>query len=99
MLLEYFQQESVANPSFYYAIQLDVEEHITNIFWVDAKMIIDYAYFGYVITLDTTYSTNNAYRPLALFAGFNHYRGAVIFVATLLYDETTNHLNGFSKLF
>ena len=87
-LLQYFQQESLENPSFYYAVQLDVEEQITNIFWADARMIIDYAHFGDVVTLDTTYSTNNAYRPLAIFSGFNHFRGVAIFGAALLYDET-----------
>jgi zinc finger SWIM domain-containing protein 3 len=49
-------------------------------------MIMDYEYFGDVVTLDTTY--NNTCRPLAVFAGFNHFRGVVIFGATLLYDET-----------
>ncbi|XP_061344513.1 protein FAR1-RELATED SEQUENCE 5-like [Gastrolobium bilobum] len=88
-LLQYFQQESIENPSFYHTVQLDIEEQITNIFWADARMIMDYEYFGDVVTLDTTYSNNNAYRPLAVFAGFNHFRGVVIFGAALLYDETS----------
>jgi hypothetical protein len=36
---------------------LDCDEKITNIFWV-AKIIIDYAHFGDVITFDTTFGTN-----------------------------------------
>ncbi|CAJ2644510.1 protein FAR1-RELATED SEQUENCE 5-like [Trifolium pratense] len=87
-LLQHFQQKCIENPSFYHGIQLDIDEQITNIFWADARMIMDYEYFGDVVTLDTTYSTNNAYRPLAIFAGFNHFRGVVIFGAALLYDET-----------
>jgi zinc finger SWIM domain-containing protein 3 len=87
-LLRYFQEQSVKNPSFQYAVQLDSEEQITNIFWVDARMIIDYAYFGDVITFDTTYGTNKELRPLGVFTGFNHHRGVVIFGAALLYDET-----------
>jgi len=51
-------------------------------------MIIDYAYFGDVITFDTTYGTNKELRPLGVFTGFNHHRGVVIFGAALLYDET-----------
>jgi zinc finger SWIM domain-containing protein 3 len=86
-LLKYFQQQVIDNPSFHYAIQLDSEEQITNIFWVDAKMLIDYALFGDVITFDTTYSTNKEYRPLGVFVGFNHFR-VVVFGAALLYDET-----------
>ena len=61
---------------------------ITNVFWADAKMLLDYGYFGDVVSLDTTYCINSAHRPLALFSGFNHYRGTVIFGVALLYDET-----------
>ncbi|GJT44014.1 FAR1-related sequence 5-like protein [Tanacetum coccineum] len=87
-LLRYFQEQSLDNPSFFHAIQLDEEEQITNIFWADARMILDYSYFGDVITFDTTYSTNKECRPLGIFIGFNHHRGIVIFGASLLYDET-----------
>jgi len=30
-------------------------------------MIMDYEYFGDGVTIDTTCSTNNAYRPLAMY--------------------------------
>ncbi|XP_059437602.1 protein FAR1-RELATED SEQUENCE 5-like [Corylus avellana] len=52
------------------------------------RMIIDYAYFGDVMTLDTTYGTNKELRPLVVFTGFNHHRRVVIFWPALLYDET-----------
>ncbi|GAU35628.1 hypothetical protein TSUD_30460 [Trifolium subterraneum] len=87
-LMQYFQRQMLDNPSFYHAYQMDCEEQITNIFWADAKMILDYGYFGDVVSLDTTYCTNRANRPLALFSRFNHYRGTLIFGAALLYDET-----------
>lgn len=67
---------------------MDIEEQITNVFWCDANMILDYGYFGDVVSLDTIYCTNHANRPLAMFCGFNHYRGSIIFGAALLYDET-----------
>ena len=70
---------------FHYAIQLDNEEHITHIFWADAKMIIDYAHFGDVITFDTTYGTNKKFRPLALFISFNHHREMVILGKIITY--------------
>ena len=53
-LLRYFQQQLIDNPSFHYTVQLDNEEQITNIFWADARMVIDYAHFGDVDTFDTT---------------------------------------------
>ena len=53
---------------------MDIDEQITNVFWADAKMVLDYGYFGNVVSLDATYGTNRANRPLALFSRFNHYR-------------------------
>ena len=66
-MLKYFQDKISENPSFHYALQLDVEEHITNIFQADAKMIIDYAHFGDVVTFDTTFGTNKEYRPFGVY--------------------------------
>jgi zinc finger SWIM domain-containing protein 3 len=43
-LKRYFRSQLKENPSYYYAFQLDVEEFIINIFWADARMIIDYSH-------------------------------------------------------
>ena len=66
-MLKYFHEKIADNPSFQYALQLDCEEDITNIFWADAKMILDYAHFGDVVTFDT----NKEYRPFGVFLGLN----------------------------
>ena len=66
---------------------MDCEELITNIFWADARMIIDYSHFGDVITFDTTYSTNRDARPVGIFLGLNHHKETVVFGGALLYDE------------
>ncbi|XP_048491446.1 protein FAR1-RELATED SEQUENCE 5-like [Beta vulgaris subsp. vulgaris] len=87
-LLRYFHLQTMVNPSFQYSVQLDCEEKITNIFWADAKMIIDYASFGDVVAFDTTFGTNKENRPLGVFVGFNHSRKTVVFGADLLYNET-----------
>jgi hypothetical protein len=50
-------------------------------------MIVDYVYFGDMMTFDTTFGTNKELRPLAVFTGLNHHKGVVIFGAALLYDE------------
>jgi len=88
-LSQYFQRQLLENLSFFHAYQMDIDEQITNVFWCDAKMVLDYGYFGDVVSLDTTYCTNRVNRPLALFTGFNHYRGSIIFGATLMYDDTS----------
>jgi zinc finger SWIM domain-containing protein 3 len=87
-MLMYFQEKIAENPSFQYALQMDREEQIANIFWVDAKMFTDYAYFGDVVNFDTTFGTNRESRPFGIFVGFNHFRETVIFGAVLMYDET-----------
>uniref|UniRef100_A0ACD5X0B4 Uncharacterized protein n=1 Tax=Avena sativa TaxID=4498 RepID=A0ACD5X0B4_AVESA len=87
-MLKYFHDKIIENPSFQYALQLDCEEHIANIFWADAKMVVDYAHFGDVITFDTTFGTNKEYRPLGVFLGLNQFRETTIFGAALLFDET-----------
>jgi len=87
-MLKYFQDKIAENPSFQYTLQMDCEEKIANIFWADAKMVLDYAHFGDVVSFDTTFGTNNESRPFGVFVGFNHFRETVIFGAALMYDET-----------
>ena len=41
-LMKYVQDQLSKNPSFYHANQMDMEEQITNVFWVDSRMLIDY---------------------------------------------------------
>ncbi|KAK2971627.1 hypothetical protein RJ640_003447 [Escallonia rubra] len=83
-----FKNQASQDPSFFNAFQLDNEEQITNIFWADGRMRMDYELFGDIVTFDTTFATNKDHRPLGVFIGFNHYREQVIFGASLLYDET-----------
>ncbi|CAN0847538.1 Protein FAR1-RELATED SEQUENCE 7 [Linum grandiflorum] len=49
---------------------------------------MDYHYFGDSISFDTTYRTNDMFRPLGLFVGFNHHRNLIVLGAALLYEET-----------
>lgn len=95
----YLEEQLVENLSFFHAHQTDLEEQVINVFWADARMLIDYAYFGQVVLLDTTYCTNHDHRPLIIFSGINHYREGVIFGATLLYDETIETFKWLFKTF
>ncbi|XP_050257532.1 protein FAR1-RELATED SEQUENCE 5-like [Quercus robur] len=72
-LLNYFLSQVSENPSFFFRVQLDVEDQITNIFWADAKMIFDYGIYGDVVFFDTTYRTNKECRPFGAFVGVNHH--------------------------
>lgn len=88
VILQYFQSKQLKDPSFFYAVQLDAEEQMTNVFWADAKMLVDYGDFGDVVCFDTTYTLDKDCRPFARFIGVNHHKQMVIFAAALLYDKT-----------
>ena len=72
-MLMYFQNKIADNPSFQYALQMDSEEQIANIFWVDAKMITDFARFGDVVRFDTTFGTNKESRSFWCFFGIQSF--------------------------
>ncbi|KAJ9546298.1 hypothetical protein OSB04_018841 [Centaurea solstitialis] len=87
-VLEYLQQKKSKDPNFFYALQTDKDDLITNIFWADAQMKESYYNFGDVVCFDTTYRKNHDCRPFAMFVGVNHHKQTTIFGAALLYDET-----------
>ncbi|KAK8588581.1 hypothetical protein V6N12_023010 [Hibiscus sabdariffa] len=43
LMLEYFKRIKKENPDFFYAIDLNEEQRLRNLFWVDAKSRNDYA--------------------------------------------------------
>ncbi|WOL12455.1 protein FAR1-RELATED SEQUENCE 5-like isoform X1 [Canna indica] len=87
-VLKYLQSMQLDDPSFFYAIQVDEDDKLTNIFWADAKSIADFKCFGDVLCLDMTYKINGYGRPLVPFLGVNHHKQTTIFGAALLYDES-----------
>ncbi|XP_019054503.1 PREDICTED: protein FAR1-RELATED SEQUENCE 5-like [Nelumbo nucifera] len=98
-VLQYFEVKQLEDPSFIYAIQLDQNDIVTNLFWADAQMIVDYGHFGDVICFDTTYRTNQENRPFVLFVGVNNYKQIIIFGAALLYDESIDTFEWLFKVF
>ncbi|KAK4708531.1 hypothetical protein R3W88_029456 [Solanum pinnatisectum] len=58
--------------------ELEDDSLMTNVFWIDAKMIKDFKIYGY-------------YQSLALFVDLNNHREMVIFCATLLYEESSEY--------
>ncbi|XP_024022375.1 protein FAR1-RELATED SEQUENCE 3 [Morus notabilis] len=87
-LLEYFKKMQAENPGFFYAIQLDEDNHMTNVFWVDARSRTAYSHFGDAVTLDTSYRVYQYRVPFAPFTGVNHHGQTVLFGCALLLDES-----------
>ncbi|KAH6770857.1 hypothetical protein C2S52_015660 [Perilla frutescens var. hirtella] len=89
-LMYYFQRQHFVNPSFFYSVQLDIDDKVSNIFWADDNMIMEYDHFGDVVCLDTSCTRNKSFRPLVQFVGLNNHRQVVIFGAAFLYDDSVN---------
>ncbi|XP_073140292.1 protein FAR1-RELATED SEQUENCE 3-like isoform X2 [Henckelia pumila] len=87
-LLTYFRTIQVQNPGFYYAIQLDVDNRLSNVFWADARSRMAYSHFGDAVVFDTMYRPKQFQVPLAPFTGVNHHGQMVLFGCALLMDES-----------
>lgn len=85
---EYLHRMKGENPSFFYAIQVDEDDQFTNVFWADAKSVMDYNYFGDVVCVDTRYCTSDYGRSLLLFTGLNNHKQLIIFGSALIYDDS-----------
>lgn len=73
-MYDYFKEEQRKDSNFFWEVELDCEEKVANMFWADSRMRLDYACFGDAISFDTTFGTNNLYRPLgACRSFFNQY--------------------------
>ncbi|KAI4313829.1 hypothetical protein L6164_026779 [Bauhinia variegata] len=88
LLLELFMHMQDENPKFFYAVDLNEEHRLRNVFWVDAKSMEDYAYFGDVVSFDTTYFTSKYKIPLVLFTGANHHVQPTLFGCALIADDS-----------
>ncbi|KAH7668824.1 FHY3/FAR1 family protein [Dioscorea alata] len=87
-LLEYFKKTQEENPAFYFAVQVEANNCMTNIFWADAKARMAYTYFGDAVVFDTTYKNDKELIPVVTFTGLNHHAQPVVFGCALLVDES-----------
>lgn len=91
-LLEYLKTQQSKNPAFFYSVQVDGNDHLTNVFWANAKARESYSYFGDVVMFDTSYKDNKQMLPFAAFTGYNHHLQPVVFGCALVVDDTTASL-------
>ncbi|KAK6234733.1 hypothetical protein SCA6_010070 [Theobroma cacao] len=87
-LLDYFKKMQAENPGFFYAIQLDDDNRMANVFWADARSRTAYMHFGDAVTLDTSYRVNQYRVPFAPFTGVNHHGQTILFGCALLLDDS-----------
>lgn len=88
VMLEYFMHIKKENPDFFYAIDLNKDQRLRNLFWVDAKSRKDYMSFNDVICFDISYVRSNDKMPFALFIGVNHHFQAILLGCGLVVDQS-----------
>ncbi|KAL3827710.1 hypothetical protein ACJIZ3_016512 [Penstemon smallii] len=88
VMLEYFSCMQDENPYFFYAVDLNKEQRLKNVFWVDVKGRIDYCNFGDVVFFDTMYQNNEFKLPFAPFIGMSNHFQCLLFGSALLADES-----------
>lgn len=91
-LIKYFRCLQMEAPSFFYTMQVNAENCLTDFFWMDGRSRIDYDYFGDVVILDTTFRIDAYNMICAPFLGLNHHGQYVLFGGALLLDDSKDSL-------
>lgn len=87
-MLDHFMYMQDENPNFFYAIDLNEEQQLRNVFWVDAKSRLDYRHFGDVVLLDTTHIKNENKLPFVPFIGVNHHFQFLLLGCAIVSDDS-----------
>lgn len=88
VMMDHFVCMQDENPNFFYSIDLNEEQRLRNVFWVDAKGRLDYFNFGDVVFFDTTYIKNEYRLPFVPIIGVNHHFQFVLLGCSLVADDT-----------
>uniref|UniRef100_A0A1D1XHS0 Protein FAR1-RELATED SEQUENCE n=1 Tax=Anthurium amnicola TaxID=1678845 RepID=A0A1D1XHS0_9ARAE len=89
VLLDFFTHMQKVNPSFLYTLDLDDQQRLKNVFWVDSKGRHDYISFGDAVSVDTMYITIKYKVLFSAVSGLNHHGQQLLFGCAILSDETT----------
>nr|XP_028952715.1 protein FAR1-RELATED SEQUENCE 5-like [Malus domestica] len=75
-VLEYLQKMQLNDPNFFYAIQVDEDDLITNIFWADSRMMVDYDYFGDVMQQWPKHCLRSGHKHVIVYASGTYQNAA-----------------------
>lgn len=90
LMLEHFMYMENENPNFFYAVDLDHEKRLRNVFWVDAKGRHDYKSFSDAVLFDTFYVRNKYKIPFVPIVGVNNHFQYILLGCALIGDETVS---------
>ena len=94
--IEYFKKRQVENPNFFYATQVDSDNAVRAVFWVDGWTRLLYPKYKDCVFFDTTFCTNRYNMPFAPIVGINNHLQTLVLGCALLADET---IEGFKWVF
>jgi len=89
-LLRHFSHMREINNDFFFEIDMDEDNRISNVFWADSRSRAACEYFGNVVSFDTTYLTNKYDMPFAPFVGVNHHGQSILLGCGLVSAEDTS---------
>ena len=87
-MINHFKHRQAEDPMFFYSVQVDQENRMTNFFWRDGRSNLDYDCFGDVVVFDTTYQKSEHNMIYAPFVGAKSSLKNVLFGCAFLCDET-----------
>ncbi|KAK8942651.1 Protein FAR1-RELATED SEQUENCE 6 [Platanthera zijinensis] len=87
----FFSRMQAKNPNFFYLMDLDVEGHLRNVFWADARSRAAYQHFGDVISFDTSCVKYKFDIPLVLFVGTNHHGQSILLGCGLISEQVVEN--------
>ncbi|XP_010522310.1 PREDICTED: protein FAR1-RELATED SEQUENCE 2 [Tarenaya hassleriana] len=90
LMLDHFMAMQEQQPGFFYAIDLDGEKHVRNVFWLDSKAKHCYDSFSDVVLFDTFYVRNGYKVPFAPFVGVSHHCQYVLLGCALIGEESAS---------
>ncbi|KAM0892575.1 hypothetical protein ACQ4PT_025663 [Festuca glaucescens] len=73
LLLAHFEKVKVDDPDFFKKIDVDHDDRVRRIFWVDGPARAAYNKYNDCLSFDATYRTNCYNMPFAPFIGINRY--------------------------
>ncbi|XP_074373549.1 protein FAR1-RELATED SEQUENCE 5-like [Apium graveolens] len=85
VLLRDLQKQSDGN--FFYRVDVDEENRVRGLVWVDPRSLNAYKNFGDVVTFDSTYRTNRYDMLFIPITGVNHHYQNILFRFALIRDE------------
>ncbi|EEE63447.1 hypothetical protein OsJ_18260 [Oryza sativa Japonica Group] len=87
MFVGQLERKKEVNPAFFYEFMVDKQGRLVRVFWADAICRKNYSVFGDVLSVDSTYSTNQYNMKFVPFTGVNHHLQSVFLGASFLADE------------